>query len=197
MRRILAFALPPSAALIAAARACPAGRPDATTALADTAGDAAGPRGGCRRRCASGNTGSTASEPQAAFGPRRVRRRREKSLDVQYYIWHGDSGLPALRGALAGGRAWGAVRLLLDDLNTGGLDPRSWHSMRIRTSKCASTTARAARCRSLNFLTDFTRVNGACKQVVHRRQPGERRRRRNIGNDTSVPAAESCSPTST
>src|SRR5690606_12891537 len=48
----------------------------------------------------------------------------ERSLDVQYYIWHGDMSGTLLFEALHRAADRGVrVRLLLDDNNTGGLDP--------------------------------------------------------------------------
>ena len=48
----------------------------------------------------------------------------EKSLDVQYYIWHGDQIGYLLFEALWQAAERGVrVRLLLDDMNTSGLDP--------------------------------------------------------------------------
>jgi len=85
----------------------------------------------------------------------------EKSLDAQYFIWHGDQVGYLLFEALwqAAGRGV-RVRLLLDDLNTGGLDAviatldahpnievRLYNPVLLREN------------RALNFLTDFTRVN--------------------------------------
>ncbi len=48
----------------------------------------------------------------------------ERSLDLQYYIWHGDTTGQLLWQALWQAAERGVrVRLLLDDANTGGLDP--------------------------------------------------------------------------
>lgn len=47
----------------------------------------------------------------------------DRSLDVQYYIWHGDTTGKLLFDSLRAAAARGVrVRLLLDDNNTGGLD---------------------------------------------------------------------------
>ncbi|MFL9913272.1 phospholipase D-like domain-containing protein [Paraburkholderia sp. RL17-337-BIB-A] len=48
----------------------------------------------------------------------------EKSIDTQYFIWNGDHVGNALFQALWQAAERGVrVRLLLDDMNTGGLDP--------------------------------------------------------------------------
>ncbi|RYY96244.1 MAG: phospholipase D family protein, partial [Comamonadaceae bacterium] len=64
--------------------------------------------------------------PEAAFAfDARVAlaRRAEKALDVQYYVWQSDrSGLLLLRELRDAARRGVRVRLLLDDLYTGGQD---------------------------------------------------------------------------
>ena len=72
-----------------------------------------------------GKTGIHAlSNARDAFAARAVlARAAERSLDVQYYIWHADTS-----GRLLAGELWRAaergvrVRLLLDDNNTRGMD---------------------------------------------------------------------------
>lgn len=61
-----------------------------------------------------------------AFAARAISARRAgRSLDLQYYIWHDD-----IAGRLLGREAWLAaergvrVRMLLDDMNAEGLDPK-------------------------------------------------------------------------
>jgi cardiolipin synthase C len=61
-----------------------------------------------------------------AFAARAISARRAgRSLDLQYYIWHDD-----ITGRLLGREAWLAaergvrVRMLLDDMNAEGLDPK-------------------------------------------------------------------------
>jgi putative cardiolipin synthase len=85
----------------------------------------------------------------------------EKSLDVQYYIWNGDQVGYLLFEALWQAAERGVrVRLLLDDMNTSGLDAtiatlaahpniavRLYNPFVLRNA------------RMLNFATDFTRVN--------------------------------------
>jgi putative cardiolipin synthase len=85
----------------------------------------------------------------------------EKSIDAQYYIWHGDQVGYLLFEALWRAAERGVrVRLLLDDLNTGGLDATiaaldGHPGIEVRLYN--PVTQRSAR--ALNFLTDFTRVN--------------------------------------
>src|SRR4029453_19513456 len=64
-------------------------------------------------------------DPHDAFGARvLLAAAADKSLDVQYYIWHKDHVGVLLFEALWQAAQRGVhVRLLLDDLNTGGLDP--------------------------------------------------------------------------
>ena len=85
----------------------------------------------------------------------------QRSLDVQYYIWHGDETGDLLFEALwlAAGRGV-RVRLLVDDNNTGGLDPTlaalDAHPQ-IEVRLYNSVVHRGVR--ALNYLTDFSRVN--------------------------------------
>ena len=134
-----------------------------TTALTDTAGTRLG------RAIAPGvaaNPGKTGihslPDPRDAFAARvLLANAAEKSLDAQYYIWHGDQVGYLLFQAL-----WQAaerevrVRLLLDDVNTKGLDPTlaaldAHPNIEVRLYN--PLVERDARV--LNFLTDFTRVN--------------------------------------
>ncbi|MGG7607753.1 phospholipase D family protein [Massilia sp. BKSP1R2A-1] len=85
----------------------------------------------------------------------------KRSLDVQYYIWRDDlTGtlmLDALRTAAARGVR---VRLLLDDNNTGGLDPRLAALDRAPNIEVRLFNPFAMRrWRSLGYLTDFRRLN--------------------------------------
>ena len=84
----------------------------------------------------------------------------EKSLDVQYYTWHDDEVGNLLFEALWGRRRGVRVRLLLDDLNTGGLDATiavldAHPSIEVRLYNPLVHRGM----RSLNFVTDFSRVN--------------------------------------
>lgn len=62
---------------------------------------------------------------RAAFAARyRLAAVAQRSIDVQYYIWHGDTSGSLLAHALWQAAERGVrVRMLLDDANTGGLDP--------------------------------------------------------------------------
>jgi len=164
MSRISAFAVAALAALIVGCASLPPleGRTE-TTALADTAGTRIG------RALApdvAANPGKTGIHPlpegNAAFGARVVfAAGAEKSIDAQYYIWHGDQAGYLLFEALWQAAERGVrVRLLLDDLNTGGLDPTiaaldAHPNIEVRLYN--PLVQRGAR--MLNFLTDFERVN--------------------------------------
>ena len=110
-----------------------------------------------------GKTGIHAlPQPHDAFAARvLLAAAAEKSLDVQYYIWHRDQVGYLLFEALWQAAERGVrVRLLLDDLNTGGLDPTiaaldAHPNIEVRLyNPLVQRDARA-----LNFLTDFARVN--------------------------------------
>ena len=85
----------------------------------------------------------------------------ERSLDIQYYIWHGDQ-----TGYLLFEAVWRAaergvrVRILLDDANTAGLDDTiaaldAHPNIEVRLYN----PLMQRHARALNFLTDFARVN--------------------------------------
>jgi len=85
----------------------------------------------------------------------------ERSLDVQYYIWNGDQVGYLLFEALWKAAERGVrVRLLLDDMNTSGLDSTlsaldGHPNIEVRLyNPFVQRTAR-----SMAFLTDFARVN--------------------------------------
>ena len=110
-----------------------------------------------------GKTGIHAlPEPRDAFAARvLLAAAAEKSLDVQYYIWHRDQVGYLLFEALWQAAERGVrVRLLLDDHNTRGLDPTiavldAHPNIEVRLyNPVVQRDARA-----LNFLIDFTRVN--------------------------------------
>ena len=164
IRRVLLFAAAALAALMAGCASLPTleGRTE-TTALADTAGTRIG------RALApdlAANPGKTGIHPlpegNAAFAARVLfAAAAEKSIDAQYYIWHGDQVGYLLFEALWHAAERGVrVRLLLDDLNTGGLDPTiaaldAHPNIEVRLYN--PLVQRGAR--MLNFLTDFERVN--------------------------------------
>lgn len=102
------------------------------------------------------------ADPAGAFAARiLLARAAERSIDAQYYIWHGDLTGSLLFEELRAAADRGVrVRLLLDDNNTSGLDPviaaldahpnievRLFNPFPIR------------RPRLIGFLTDFSRLN--------------------------------------
>jgi phosphatidylserine/phosphatidylglycerophosphate/cardiolipin synthase-like enzyme len=102
------------------------------------------------------------SQGSDAFATRvLLARAADRSLDAQYYIWSGDQVGYLLFEALWEAAERGVrVRLLLDDLNTGGLDAtiaalESHPNIEVRLYN--PLVERNARL--LNFVTDFTRVN--------------------------------------
>ena len=107
-------------------------------------------------------------------------REAERTLDVQYYIWHGDITGTLLLEALHRAADRGVrVRLLLDDSGTAGLDEelnaldshpnievRLFNPCMIRSSKW------------LGYLIDFSRINRRMhNKSSHCRQSGYHRRR--------------------
>jgi cardiolipin synthase C len=135
----------------------------ATSAVTDTDATRLG-RGVASRVTANpGKTGiHPLPEPRGAFAARvLLAEAAERSLDVQYYIWHGDETGYLLFEALWRAAERGVrVRLLLDDNNTGGLDETiatldAHPNLEVRLyNPVAHRGARA-----LDFLTDFARVN--------------------------------------
>lgn len=100
--------------------------------------------------------------PLEAFGARMLLcRTAEKTLDVQYYIWHGDTTGTLLMAELQAAAERGVrVRLLLDDSGTSGLDDwlaaldshanievRLFNPFAVRSPK------------SVGYLTHFSRAN--------------------------------------
>ncbi len=134
-----------------------------TSALADTGGTRLG------RAVSTGvaaNPGKTGIHPlpnaHDAFAARALfAAAAEKSIDAQYYLWHGDQVGNLLFEALwqAAGRGV-RVRLIIDDINTAGLDAAlaalDAHP-HIEVRLYNPLTQRDAR--ALAFLTDFARVN--------------------------------------
>jgi len=164
MSRMLALAAAALAALITGCASLPAqeGR-TATSALADTAGTRLG------RAVAPGvaaNPDRTGihplPNPRDAFAMRvLLAAAAERSLDAQYYIWHGDQVGHLLFEALWRAAERGVrVRLLLDDHGTHGIDPTlaaldAHANIEVRLyNPFVNRDARA-----LIFVTDFTRVN--------------------------------------
>ena len=155
------------AVLVAAFAGCaslppPDGRTP-TSALADTAGTRLGRALSTE---AAANPGKTGIHPLAnahdAFAARALlAAAADKSLDAQYYIWHGDQVGYLLFEALWQAAERGVrVRLLLDDMNTAGLDATlaaldAHPAIEVRLYN--PLVQREAR--SLGFLTDFQRLN--------------------------------------
>jgi putative cardiolipin synthase len=164
-RRISCFAA--ALALALAASGCatlppPEGRTP-TTALGDTAGTRLGRALAPAVAAHPGLTGiHPLSEPHDAFAARvLLAAAAERSIDAQYYIWQGDEVGDLLFEALWQAAERGVrVRLLLDDLNTGGLD-RTIAALdahpNIEVRLYNPLVLRGARL--LNFLGDFDRVN--------------------------------------
>ena len=88
-------------------------------------------------------------------------RAADRSLDVQYYIWHRDMTGTLLMEALCAAADRGVrVRLLLDDNNTSGLDTilamlDSHPNIEVRLFNPFVTR----KSRALGYLTDFARLN--------------------------------------
>ena len=88
-------------------------------------------------------------------------RHAERSLDLQYYIWHDDVAGALLFDALRQAADRGVrVRLLLDDNNTAGLDPLlaaldAHAGIEVRLFNAN----RFRRWRWLGYVTDFSRMN--------------------------------------
>lgn len=130
---------------------------------ADTAGTRLGQALAPQRAAQPGLTGvHPLTEGTDAFAARGLlAAAAERTLDVQYYIWHGDETGTLLFEAL-----WKAaernvrVRLLLDDNNTRGLDATlatldAHPFIEVRLYNPVAYRG----LRAMNFLTDFTRVN--------------------------------------
>jgi putative cardiolipin synthase len=134
-----------------------------SNALADTAATTLGRALAPRIAAHPGQTGvHPLREGREAFAARhRLAAAAERSLDVQYYIWHNDTSGSLLAHALWNAAERGVrVRMLLDDANTRGMDPllaaldshalvevRLFNPFMHRTS------------RIVNFMGDFSRLN--------------------------------------
>ena len=164
MRRLRSFAVAAVALVVAGCASLPPpeGR-TATTAATDTGATRLGRAVAADVAANPGKTGFHAlPNARDAFATRvLLAAAAEKSIDAQYYIWHGDAVGYLLFEALWRAAERGVrVRLLLDDLNTEGLDPTiaaldAHPGIEVRLYN--PVTQRSAR--ALNFLTDFTRVN--------------------------------------
>jgi putative cardiolipin synthase len=135
----------------------------ATTAVTETAGTRLGRALAPLIAANPGRTGILSMpDPRNAFAARALlAAAAEASIDAQYYVWHGDQVGDLLFQSLWEAAERGVrVRLLLDDLNTKGLDPtiaaldahpnievRLYNPLLERDS------------RVLNFVGDFARAN--------------------------------------
>ena len=164
MRRWLLVALAALAALVAGCATLPApeGRV-ASTAIADTAGTRLGRAVAGDSAAHPGKSGVHAiPDARDAFAARvLLAAAAERTIDVQYYIWHGDQVGYLLFEALWNAAERGVrVRVLLDDLNTRGLDATiaaldAHQNIEVRLyNPLVQRTARL-----LNFVGDFARVN--------------------------------------
>jgi len=140
----------------------PAGRTE-TTALTDTGGTLLGRAVAPSIAANPGKTGvHPLFDPRDAFAARiAFAGAAQKSLDLQYYIWHGDTVGNLMFEALSRAADRGVrVRLLLDDHNTAGLD-RAIAALdahpNIEVRLYNPHVHRDAR--SLDFVTEFARVN--------------------------------------
>jgi putative cardiolipin synthase len=100
--------------------------------------------------------------PRDAFAARGLlAAAADRSLDVQYYIWHGDrTGYLLFEALWLAAERGVRVRLLLDDNNTAGLDPTiaaldAHPHIEVRLYNPVAHRG----LRMLNFVTDFARVN--------------------------------------
>jgi len=164
MNRILSLAAVVLAALVAGCAGLPPleGRV-VTSAPADTTGTRLGRAVAPAVAANPGKTGiHPLPEPRDAFATRvLLAGTAEQSLDVQYFIWHDDQVGYLLFEALWRAAERGVrVRLLIDDLNTGELDPTLAALAARRNVEVRLYNPLVQRnARALNFLTDFTRVN--------------------------------------
>ncbi len=101
-------------------------------------------------------------DPLAAFATRALlMRAAQRTLDVQYYIWRGDTTGDLLIQELQAAADRGVrVRLLLDDVGTSGLDAQWWrldqHPL-IEVRLFNPMVLR--RPKALGYVTDFARAN--------------------------------------
>ena len=164
MRRILGWTVAALASLITGCASLPSleGR-TVIYALSDTAGTRLARAVAPEVAAHPGKTGiHPLPDPRDAFAARvLLAAAAEESLDVQYFLWHGDQVGTLLFEALWQAAERGVrVRLLIDDVNTAGLDPAitaldAHPNIEVRLYN--PFVQRNAR--GLNFLADFTRLN--------------------------------------
>jgi len=102
------------------------------------------------------------TDPREAFAARvQLARRAQRTLDVQYYIWRGDTTGTLLLDALRAAAERGVrVRLLLDDNGIAGLDPAlaaldAHPQVEVRLFNPFAFRA----FKPLGYVTDFARAN--------------------------------------
>ena len=164
MGRVLAWVTAVLASLITACASLPSreGRVE-TTALTDTAGTRLGRAVASDVAANPGKTGVHALlVPRDAFAARvLLAAAADRSLDAQYYIWHGDqTGTLLLEALWRSAKRGVRVRLLLDDNGTAGLDQTiaaldAHPNLEVRLYN--PFVHRDAR--GLDLLTDFSRLN--------------------------------------
>ena len=164
MRRFIAGLVAVFTALITGCASLPSqeGRV-ATSALVDTAATRLGRAVAPGAAANPGKTGIHAMPvPHDAFAARiLLADAADKSLDAQYFLWHGDQVGNLLFEALWRAAERGVrVRLLIDDVNTAGLDPTiaaldAHPNIEVRLYN--PFVLRHAR--GLNFIGEFTRLN--------------------------------------
>jgi putative cardiolipin synthase len=155
------------AAIVALASGCatlpPLEERTTTKAIEGTQDTRLGRALAARLREHSGRTGVHAlPQPRDAFAARVVLAgAADRSIDVQYYIWHDDEVGNLLFEALWQAAERGVrVRMLLDDMNTKGLDPTLAaldNHPNIEVRLYNPLVQRDLRV--LNFVGDFARVN--------------------------------------
>jgi putative cardiolipin synthase len=164
MNRVLAFVLVAVAVVVTGCTTLPPPRDRVeTTALTDTAGTRLGRAIAPSVAANPGKTGIHAlPDPRDAFAARvLLAGAAEKSLDAQYFIWNGDHvGYLMFQALWQAAERGVRVRLLLDDMNTKGLDPTiatldAHPNIEVRLYNPMVSRDH----RGLNFMTDFTRVN--------------------------------------
>jgi len=164
VNRVIASIVAALAALLAGCATLPPpeGRSE-STAFTDTAGTQLGRAVAPKVALHPGKTGVHAMpSPHDALAARvLLAAAAEKSIDAQYFIWHDDEVGNLLFEAVWRAAERGVrVRLLLDDLNTAGLDPtiaalEAHPNVEVRLyNPFAQRDARL-----LGFITDFSRMN--------------------------------------
>ncbi len=163
-RRIAFWPLLVLAALLAGCASLPAPLQQIpSTALSDTGATRLGRATAPAAAAHPGKTGAYAlPDGREAFAARYLlAQTAERSLDLQYYIWRSDtSGGLMAQAVLEAADRGVRVRLLLDDVNTGGFDTtlatlEAHPNIEVRLfNPFASRNWRAAA-----YLTDFSRLN--------------------------------------